>query len=179
MKAWHLLLPLLAMTSMAFAFEKREHDAATSELKTARAASSGPSLQRGGSTAPSGDPSRPRPATTAAMRDQYERVFESEGRDAAWADSSERLAGDRLRALLPSTSAVRAVECRTSMCRFETSHADRSIYQAFLHSAFQGPSPGVWNASQFSTLLVPQTANGPLLVVSYLAREGRSLPALD
>ncbi|HEY2514502.1 MAG TPA: hypothetical protein VGI39_26740 [Polyangiaceae bacterium] len=179
MKPWHWLLPLLAMTTMALAFEKRETDALASELAIVHAAGHAPADPRGPGAAPSGNPSQARTATSASMRDHYQLAFERESREGTWADSAERLAEDRLKALLPPTSAVRAVECRASMCRLETSHADRPTYQAFLHAAFLGPSPGIWNAAQFSTRLDPQADGGPLRVVSYLAREGRSLPSVD
>ncbi len=176
MKAWHFLIPLLAMTSMGVVFEKRERDATAAELKTARdsLAASGPILARGAPRAPAARAA----LTVTAMQDAYQRAFEGERRDAPWADSAEEQAARELKSLAPAASTVRAVECRTSMCRFETAHANQAAYEAFVRSVFIGPSKALWNAPQFSTVL-EQRADGSLRVASYLAREGRALPALD
>ena len=181
MKAWHLTLPLLAITSVALVHETRARDAALSEAKAAReAAAVGPILRRGAPAA-SRDSSSPSTARTAgAIRDEYQKAFQGEPRDATWADGAQRLAAQRLQAVLPTGSEVRAVECRTSMCRLETSHPDRSRYEAFMRSAFLGGAPALWNAPEFSAPLASlDAAHEPLLIVSYLAREGRALPAVD
>jgi hypothetical protein len=182
MKAWHALLPLLAVASIGFAFEKRERDAAISELRAARDAAerSGPIMQRASSAIRSDGQSQERKSATGSdMRDQYQRAFAGETADATWAGAAERLAADRLKATVPAGSIVRTIECRTSLCRIETSHADPSSSQKFVHNTFMTPSMSPWNAAAFSALLEPSAEHGPLRLVSYLAREGHSLPSVE
>jgi hypothetical protein len=178
MKASHVLLPLLAMASMGFVFEKRERDAATAELRKAAGAfeMNGPILRV---PLPSHSQVRAQKELTAVeMRDRYEQAFAEQKADAAWANTAERVAGDRLKVTVPEGSTVRAIKCRESMCRIETSHIDASTSEKFIWSSFMTPSTSVWNAPVFSTLLEPAADNKPLLLVSYLARQGRSLPVV-
>jgi hypothetical protein len=180
MKSWHIILPLAAMAAMEFAFDKSEQDPAIASPGATPEAlgRGGPSMPRGPSR-PSDGP-RPRTSLTgAAMRDRYQRAFEAEARDGGWADSAEQAAGDRLKALTPHGSSVRSVECRASMCRIQTAHVDHPTYERFVRGVFIGPQAGIWCAPQLTTLEGPPTERGTLEAVSYLAREGGSLPALD
>jgi hypothetical protein len=168
------------MALMGFAQEKRERDATVAEVQ-ARGKIPGTGPVRYENTAASPESST-RPgvrAATAAPRETYQRAFDGESRDSAWADSAEQLAKDRLTTLAPPGSIVKAVECRSSMCRFLFGFPDRPSYERFVRSAFLSPTPGAWSAPSFTTLLNPYAEQDPLLAVSYLAREGRSLPALD
>jgi hypothetical protein len=181
MKTWHLVIPLLGMAAMASSFQKRERDASVASLQRAGAAveGNGPSTQQTPTVISAGSPPSKKSVVSAvAMRDRYKEVFESESRDAAWADSAQRFVADRLKTTVAAGSTVESVECRASMCRIETVHSDRSSYDHFVRSAFMNPSTSLWNAPEFSTLSEGRSEGGPYHVVSYLAREGRTLPSL-
>jgi hypothetical protein len=109
------------------------------------------------------------------MRDRYARAFAGERADPTWAESAQRRADERLKVTAQAGSTVRAIECRTSLCRIETTHPDRESAQQFVRGSFMKPGASPWNAPVFSMPLDPAAA-GPVVLVSYLAREGHPLP---
>src|SRR6185312_7924965 len=129
----------------------------------------------------SADPAPAAPAAPAPQRtnqeimDHYEISFTEQNADAAWAPGARHLAEQRLKATMPDGSEVRAIDCRTSLCRIETSHADMAHYQQFVRSALFDPTTSVWNAATYSSLV--EDRDGHLVVVSYVSREGEPLPA--
>jgi hypothetical protein len=115
-----------------------------------------------------------RPETHAADgREQIEAAFFAEPADPAWARTAET----QLRTQMPPGT-LRNVECHSSICRVETEHESRDAFGTFYQRAIMMPETRVWKGSSFSTLLDETAASrgGPLVVVTYLAREGRELP---
>lgn len=121
---------------------------------------------------------RKEPLPPSEVRQRFEMAFANSPADPQWSARAKRIAAEKLRSLLPEGSAVRSFECRTSMCRLETSHAGRQGYLKFAQAAFMGPSTGLWNAPAFSTPLRDPSARDGLMV-SFIAREGGTLPDLD
>jgi len=125
----------------------------------------------------------PKPQMTwQAMRDRYDRVFDSSSPD-TWATQYARTeVWSKLIQALPTGSAVRSFECREAMCRLETSHVDLAHYKTFMVTAFQNPSTRLWLTEATS---MPRdevddaSSDGPKLMVSFIARDGRSLPSLS
>jgi hypothetical protein len=135
---------------------------------------------RAASEAPAKDAGNGRSWTGQELSDAYAVEFTTEAEDAEWATKARRTATERLKADLPPSSELRAVDCRTSMCRIETSHVDRQSFHEFARKAFGDPSTGVWNGGSFSGIVSGgDESGGPLIVVSYLAREGKELTASD
>jgi len=116
--------------------------------------------------------------SSAEVRDRLEGVFRAEPVDAAWSLSAVRTLDGKLGALLPARSSVRSVDCRGSLCRIETSHADVNDYRDFVQRAFLGQIE-LWNAGFFVNVLSDPTPGQPVVTVAYLAREGQSLPSHD
>jgi hypothetical protein len=205
MKSWHVLVPLSVIAVTALILQKRAHDADFAHVReeldaleqAPRPSEERPSGPRVLAAAPP-VASAPRAAsiasaqpaevavpaaaplhkvTSADMRDHYDIAFTGEYEDGSWAPSARSLATQRLKATLPPGSALRSIDCRTSMCRVETSHPDMQHYRQFVESSFRDPSSSVWNAATFSSLV--DDTSGNLVVVSYVAREGQPLPQLD
>ena len=131
--------------------------------------------------APALPPSLATAQPESAPRERIARAFSSEKSDPTWAQQAQRTAEARLRRNLPAGVTLRAVECRTSLCRIETTHENMDVYQRFVEMAFMKMDTQVWNGASFST---PVEADGaergfPVAIVSYLAREGRALPQLQ
>jgi hypothetical protein len=114
----------------------------------------------------------------AEARDQLESAFLEEGTDPGWARQAERTVQEKLRGSMPDASAVRSIECRSSICRIETAHQDPGAYGQFVDSVFKSPETQIWNSSSFSTPLRSDDRGG-MVIVSYLAREGEAHPPLD
>jgi len=130
--------------------------------------------------APPTVPAKPHSWTAQDLSDHYAAAFTAEDEDADWASRARQTAEERVRADLPAGSELRSVECRASICRIETSHADRDGFREFARRAFNDPTTGVWNGGSFSTIVSGNTDPGtPIVVVSYLAREGSNLPPPD
>lgn len=114
--------------------------------------------------------------TSEELRDEFERGFETQQPALEPNPALQGLA--RLTAILPAGSQVHSFECRSNSCRIVTSHASMMQYQAFLEAAFLDSKTRVWNAGWFTTRLEPDALDGRMKIVSFLAREGRQLPAI-
>lgn len=115
------------------------------------------------------------PVTAEEARDEMESAFIDESNDPGWALQAERIAQEKLDMAMPQASALLSVECRSSMCRIETVHRNPDDYGQFQQSAFARPETQIWNAASLSTPLRPDDSGG-MVIVSYVAREGRTLP---
>lgn len=123
----------------------------------------------------------PPPAVKAAdIRNSLESVWTSQASQGAWAGDASRVAASKLRALLPDGSAARSIECRDSMCRIETEHADAARYSQFVRGAFLDGTTQLWNGGFFSSIVEDGSGSGGKLVaVAFLAPEGETLPLRD
>jgi hypothetical protein len=122
-------------------------------------------------------PTPPAPGPSQAEHLAFvEAEFEREAVDRAW-DPSRELRG-KLDKVLPQGSSIRELDCRSSMCRLESSHASVQDYEAFAEN-FGIPRQGgaIWPGSGvFFIARQPEQQGEPLTVVGYLARG--SLPSL-
>jgi len=86
---------------------------------------------------------------------------------------------DKVSRALPKGSSIRTLECRSTMCRMETSHGDALAYQAFTRSfMLGGGAPPIWTGPAFLTVIREIERDGDELVaVAYLGRE--ALPHLE
>lgn len=164
MKLWHPLLALaLAGAAVTYHLVDQHHHEA--QLGQMRADSD---------SVPSSGTNRRRAFEPAEVEAQLHTAFASEEADSTWTTQAQATARTRLAAALPETSSLRSVECRSSMCRFETIHEDEGHIEQFMQKAFISGKTQIWNGGQFSTT-VPEAGTGKLVVVSYLARDGKEL----
>jgi hypothetical protein len=103
--------------------------------------------------------------------------FASEAIDEKWT-AREELAR-KLPELLPRTSHVRSLECRSTMCRLETSHADEQSYREFVgRFTLQVDTPPIWTGPAVFGIPDTSTRQGDELVATaWLAREAFRVPA--
>lgn len=113
--------------------------------------------------------------TLAEARDQLGERFYSEGVDSAWTQETTRQLERTLPALLPAGSAMRRVECRSTMCRVESTHPGLDEFGVFVRSAFVGDTR-VSDGGFFAGLLSDPQPGQPVTTVAYVARKGHSLP---
>jgi hypothetical protein len=204
MKSWLVFAALGIFATTVFWWEKRANDSAMAELrkKVSQVEREPPTpIDRPAApmiayvSAPSEPPSAAEPTSTVKpaaaptasaaqhaptneeVRDHYEMSFIGEYADAAWSQKARGLASERLKATLPDSSAVRSIDCRTSMCRIETSHADLEHYRQFVQKSFMDPESSIWNAATYSS--ITDDSSGNLVVVSYVSRDGQPLPPMD
>jgi hypothetical protein len=138
-------------------------------------------------TAPSASAARdsdgnkaPHPLDAPTMRQHLEDAWNVQAGQSAWTHGARQIAESKLSALLPAGSAARAVECRASMCRIETEHADVAHYAQFARSAFLEARTQLWNGGVFSAIVEDSSASGGKVIsVAYLAGEGQTLPIGD
>jgi hypothetical protein len=209
MKTWHLVgatLATLGVLAAAYASTAQIHSAKGSGPRTAARAddlpaqapaptawrpietvhlappAAAPPLAANAAPAPSSSGEAPpkRRPTPGEVRDACEVSFVSQNVDSGWAVSARRTAEQRIRERLPAGSSLRAVDCRTSFCRIETSHPDSAGYADFVQSTLMDPRACPWNGALFSAPLSDPDPNapqkGPVVAVSFLAREGYDLP---
>ena len=130
-----------------------------------------------GSPAPSAQPERPVPPSAQEVVDSLEAAVHGEPSDPHWSRYAEDLARARLERTL-TTSRLESVHCGASLCRLETSHPNQEALERFREQVLMASEPVLWNGASYSSVQGDARA-GTLVTVSYLAREGRSLPTLE
>lgn len=198
MKPVHLLwaVPFVGLLALQLA-DQRRHESELAELRSelgaprppppridvgarrevrSAPAATPPTPVTGAPAAEPAAPPKPPPMEVGEVRDRLEGTFAKQRPDAQ-SDEARRTAETRLAAILPATSKLQSLECRTSMCRIETVHEDPESYQQFVKGAFLDPETKLWNAGFFSTPLT-NPVDGKLVIVSYLARDGEELPPI-
>jgi hypothetical protein len=108
--------------------------------------------------------------------EHLESAFASQTIDAAWAHDAEDRVQQKLHASV-SGARLQSVECHASMCRIETVHTDAAAFGQFATDAFKDPDKRIWGSDAFTDEPI-EGAHGELIVVSYLAREGETLPQI-
>jgi hypothetical protein len=122
-------------------------------------------------------PPKAPPVDMTEMREQLEESFTKQRTDARWTDEARRTAETRLSVILPETSKLQALECRTSMCRIETVHQGLESYRQFVQDAFMNPETKLWNGG-FFLIQLADPVDGKLVTIAYLARDGAKLPPI-
>lgn len=112
----------------------------------------------------------------APLRDVMEAEFVAEQADPAWALEAKRLVHNGLLEQVPEGSQIQEIDCRSQMCRVESTHMNRDSANRMVELALLDPEKRPWNGS-FSTGLVREDeVGGPVTMVTYFMREGRGLP---
>jgi len=118
------------------------------------------------------EPAKPASIDPATLREHLTTKFDGQVRDAQWSSSAGLLVHSKLSALMPQPSALKAVDCKQTMCRIEMEYDDLAHYQAFLRQVTPDALP--WNGTFFSTIAGDPTAR-PITFVAFLSREGEQL----
>lgn len=132
-----------------------------------------PSVQAGVLPAPSAVVTPPA-LTPEEMRDDVEARFLSDSQDRSWSRPADERARTMILARLPAGSRLSALECRSSLCRAETTHADHETYRRFFRGLLAAPDAGpeaMWPGPQMITVL-REEPTGEVVSVAYLARPG-------
>lgn len=97
--------------------------------------------------------------------------FSTEVVDPTWTARAD-LTG-KLAEILPTGSRVRSLDCRSTMCRLETAHADDRRYREFsANFMLQVDAPPIWSGpSVFQIVHPPEREGDELIAVALLARE--------
>lgn len=126
------------------------------------------------------EPSRSKPAPSLAeAQARFASFFESEPVDSSWSWKAMDSLTKGVQAVLPAGSTLRRLDCRGTLCRIETEHADLAAFRTFVQNAFLTTATRLGNSGFFSSLVGDSKADGPLTAVAYLAREGKQLPDPD
>lgn len=102
-----------------------------------------------------------------------EESFLTQPIDTAWSDDAVQLARRHVEQSLPEASRLEAVECRSSLCRVETSHESAEDYQAWVDQIVLQleDSEATWNGAVAVQRQRSERA-AEVWSVSYLARSG-------
>lgn len=113
------------------------------------------------------------PVEPAALREQWDTVVASQPRDRDWAAGAE----ESLRAAFAEGafrgSSAERVDCRTTLCRLELTHADAEAAEAFPQLAMASPA-FAWGGSVHRVT----GDDGVERSVLYAVREGFTLPSV-
>lgn len=131
-----------------------------------------PEREDDGAAPASAAPAAPAPAV---VRDRIGTSFEAERVDPMWDGIELARLEKTIPALLPPGSQIRRVECRSTMCRIESSHASLDQFGEFVQRAFGGATR-VNQSGFFAGLLADPQPGQPVVTVAYIARKGHALP---
>ena len=113
----------------------------------------------------------------APIHDTLEAAFVAEPRDGAWAMEARRTADAKLAADLPMTSAIKSIDCRSTMCRIESTHDGYTYARAFV-SRLATFERRPWNGAFYTGPIAQDRGSGTVTFVTYLAREGSEMPTI-
>jgi hypothetical protein len=118
------------------------------------------------------------PLTDEEMRDQMEAAFAGDAPVAPDQDRAPELA-QRVRAVLPSGSSVRSLECRSSLCRIETVHPTVEDYRDFVQRGYVTLdfATRITRGPALVALLAEPVEGQPVVAAAILGREGADLPS--
>lgn len=110
----------------------------------------------------------------AAILSRLEQTFVSETPDARWSGPTTNEITRALPATLPKGSNVSAVNCKSRMCRVETTHESIESFRDFNTSAFARSGQAIWKGGVYS--VVREQSTKGVVALTYLAKEGEELP---
>lgn len=156
------------------------------EVATDRAVFGQQALRQAGAAATNAEAAAPPDQKVARAKSDRERpvevemiskldeMFDKQATDAVWSRKAVPEVTRVLSGHLPSGGQIETVDCRTDLCRIQTHHASVDDYQKFLNASFMARDSGLWNGG-FTSWVVDHDPKG-VVVVSYLAKEGRDVP---
>jgi hypothetical protein len=106
------------------------------------------------------------------MRAQLQAAFLRDAPDAAWTDEMKRDLEAEARKALPAGSLLKSLECHSSLCRMETSHADEASYTAFIHNLVGATWTQKLRGPMMSTRAGDDTPGAEHRMVSFFSRSG-------
>lgn len=125
-------------------------------------------------TAAAALPSSTGAPTGSDLRDHVEMAFRADPRVAASRDSERDLA-DSVRAVLPAGSTLREVECRSTMCRIETTHLDAGEFHDFMKRGFLAHDAPLATRPVLAGMPAEPRPGQPVLAVAYVGRDGAAM----
>lgn len=113
----------------------------------------------------------------APVHDALEAAFALESHDGAWSMEAQRRAETSLSAMLSPRAAIKSIDCRSTLCRVETTHDGYPDARGFVNR-FVGPEPRPWNGAFYTGPVARDPGSGIVTFITYLAREGAAMPAI-
>lgn len=111
------------------------------------------------------------------VHDTLEAAFVSEVRDSAWATDARRAAESKLSAELPPKSILKSIDCRSSLCRVESTHDGYAYAKTFVNR-LATPEGRPWNGAFYAGPVSQDPQGGAVTFITYLAREGTEMPTV-
>ena len=123
---------------------------------------------------PSQDPEQQADELQKQVMSHLDSTFNSQKVDSNWSRNATNEATRALSASLPEGSSISKVDCRTNLCRVETTHKNADALRAYNQTAFLSRDRKLWNAGVYSTIRAESPSG--IQVVSFIAKEGESVP---
>jgi hypothetical protein len=120
----------------------------------------------------------PKPVTDEQLRQGIADTFAKEVTGSAQAQQRRSLLASRIQTVLSGSSELKDLDCRGSLCRLETVHADTASFRKFLDAAIRNPETRLGTGGYFA-LPSGKDERGRTVSVIYLAADGEPLPPPD
>jgi hypothetical protein len=115
-----------------------------------------------------------RDSTPAEIVAQLDSEFFAEPPSSPWSSHATTKASKVLPALLPPGSSLGRIECRTTLCRIEATHANLDSFLNFTDAMGRNRETGLWNGT-ITAQVVGQTP-GAVQAVTFVSKEGATIP---
>jgi hypothetical protein len=109
--------------------------------------------------------------------ESLDRKFDAEPMDRAWAAPAAQEARRALQLEISGDTSLQRVECRTTWCRIETSHADVDAFKSFANKSLLNREKQLWNGGISATIRDESEAG--VVAVTFITREGHAMPLPD
>jgi hypothetical protein len=110
--------------------------------------------------------------TDVEVRAKLDGYFDNQRPDPAWSKQATVLLDNHIYKGIPSGSKLLSVECRSSICRVESTHASTAVYQKFVDEALLFHQGG-WDGPIMTQITNPGVE--PVVSVAYLLRNGEDM----
>lgn len=121
----------------------------------------------------------PPPPTMEEVQEDLEQVFVDRTDDPAWSRDAEQRVLDGLHSKIDERTELASVECNGTLCRVESDHDDMSSFRDFAENTVLGSSGELWRGAVFTSVVEGAEGGGSVTAVTFMAREGESLPGIS
>jgi hypothetical protein len=108
------------------------------------------------------------PKSTEQLLAELQTSFDSDRADGAW---SKQALVEKLTHVLPEGVALDSVECRTKMCRIQTTSLDDRRFRDFFSAALASPASRVLTGNT-ANIRLGSPSGTSVVIVSYVSRNG-------
>jgi hypothetical protein len=112
----------------------------------------------------------------APFLETLETTYEQDEIDASWSRMATEKLQYALYSRMPNGAQLESIECRSTLCRVESTFDSRSQMEEFVQSALRDPERRPWNGAMTTGPIQEDPVSGRTTMLTFLTREGEEFP---